>query len=152
MAMDIFTGNNTKVEISETTGDTVATDFLEVNNVASFTVSGSESNVITVKTFNDNYDRKLIGKKSVPDISLSVVYVPDDAQVATLETAHENQTKLQVRLSYFQDATRTTGFYVVYNVYVAKATLAGDMDKEVTKEFSLSVTGGPVSSGMITGA
>ncbi|WP_250845134.1 hypothetical protein [Escherichia coli] len=77
MAMDIFSGANITVEVGSA-GSTVATDFAEVPEVNTFTTSGFESTVISVKTFNSAYDRKLLGTKSIPDISLAVNYLADN--------------------------------------------------------------------------
>ncbi|PWW04981.1 phage tail tube protein [Mangrovibacter plantisponsor] len=149
MAMDIFSGANIQVQIG-TAGSTEATDFVEVPEVASFTTSGAESTVITVKSFNSAYDRKLLGTKNVPDITLTVNYLPDDAVHQQLETAAENQSRIQVKLSYFTDATKTEGFSVTYNCFVSKSTIAGDKDQVITKDFTLGIDGGAVATAVIT--
>ena len=149
MAMDIFAGANLKVEIG-TAGTTESTTFTEVPEIATFATSGGTSTVIDVVTFNSIYNRKLLGTKSVPDISISVNYIPDNSVHAQLVTASENQTRIQLKLSYFTDATKTEGFYVAYNGFVSADTLAGDKDSVVTREFTFAVDGGAVATGLIT--
>ncbi|MGN5981521.1 hypothetical protein [Serratia liquefaciens] len=146
--MDIFSGANLKVEIG-TAGTVVSTTFETVPEVATFTTSGFESAVIDVVTFNSAYNRKLLGTKSVPDIELTVNYLPDDEVHQKLETAADLQKRIQVRLSYYEDATHTTGFYVVYNCFVSSTTIAGDKDAVVTKKFNLAVDQGAVTSGVL---
>lgn len=146
--MDIFSGANLKVEVG-TAGSTLATDFKEVPEVASFTTSGFESTVIDVVTFNSAYNRKLLGTKSIPDIELQVNYLPDDEVHILLETLADEQKRCQVRLSYYEDSTHTDGFYVVYTCFVSSTTIAGDKDAVVTKSFNLAVDGAAVQSGIL---
>jgi hypothetical protein len=148
MAMDIFSGANLTVEIG-TAGTTESTTFTEVPEIATFATSGGTSTVIDVVTFNSIYNRKLLGTKSVPDISINVNYLPDDAVHAQMVTASENQTRIQLKLSYYQDATKSKGFYVVYNGFISADNLAGDKDAVVTREFTFAVDGGSVSTGLI---
>lgn len=149
MAMDIFSGANIKVEIG-TAGTTESATWTEVPEVAAFPTSGGTSTVIDVVTFNSVYNRKLLGTKSVGDITLTVNYLPDDPVHTQLSTASEDQTRVQLKLTYYQDATKTEGFYVVYNGFVSGDALAGDKDKAVTKDFTFAVDGGAVSTGIIT--
>lgn len=148
MAFHIQSGANIRASIG-TAGSTESATFTEVPQLASFTTSGGSSAVIDVVVFNSVYNDKLLGTKSVGDISLTVNYLADDAVHQQLVSANENQTAIQLKLEYFQDATRTEGFYVVYNGFVSADTLAGDKDAVVTREFTFSVTGGPVDSGLI---
>lgn len=148
MAMDIFAGANLKVEVG-TAGTTLATDFVEVPEVGAFTTSGFESTVIDVVTFNSAFNRKLLGTKSIPNIELTVNYLPDNAVHQKLEQLADDQKRCQVRLSYYEDATHTTGFYVVYTCFVSSTTIAGDKDTQVTKTFTLAVDGGALQSGIL---
>lgn len=149
MAMDIFSGANIKVEVGSA-GATVATDFVEVPEVNTFTTSGFESTVISVKTFNTAYDRKLLGTKSIPDISLAVNYLPDNATHQKFEDLADTQKRCQIKLSYFENADQNTGFYVVYTCFVSSTTISGDKDEVVTKTFTLAVDGAAIDSGLIT--
>ncbi|NNS06207.1 hypothetical protein [Erwinia sp. JH02] len=148
MAMDIMSGANLTVEVG-TAGTTLATDFEIVPEVAAFTTSGFESTVIDVVTFNSAFNRKLLGTKSIPDIELQVNYLADNEVHQQMETLADEQKRCQVRLSYYEDATHTTGFYVVYQCFVSSTTIAGDKDAVVTKAFTLAVDGGAVKSGVL---
>lgn len=150
MAMDIFAGANLKVEVGTSAGTTVATDFQEVPEVNTFTTSGFESTVISVKTFNSAYDRKLLGTKSIPDISLAVNYLADNAVHKKLEQLADEQKRCQIKLSYFEDSSKETGFYVIYTCFVSSTTIGGDKDEVVTKTFTLAVDGAAIDSGIIT--
>lgn len=147
--MDIMSGANLKVEVGTSAGNVLATDFKEVPEVSSFTTSGFESVVIDVKTFNSAYNRKLLGTKSIPDIELSVNYLADNVVHQQLETLADEQKRCQIRLSYYSDATKTTGFYVVYTCFVSSTTIDGDKDEVVTKAFNLAVDGAAVESGTL---
>ncbi len=149
MAFNIFSGANLKVEYSTTDGNTVATDFEVIPEVGSFATSGFESTIIDVVTFNSPFNRKLLGTKSVPDISLEVNWLPDDEVHLMLDKAADDQTRGQVRISYFEDATHTTGYYIVYNVFVSSATTSGDKDQVVKKAFTLAVDQGSVGQGVL---
>ncbi|ENN8393446.1 MULTISPECIES: hypothetical protein [Serratia] len=147
MSFDIFSGANLKVEFSTTSGSTASTDYKVIPEVASFTTSGFESTVISVKTFNSSFDRKLLGTKSVPDIDLEVNWLPDDVTHMAMEKAADDQSRCQVRITYYEDATHTTGFFVVYNVFVSSTTVSGDKDEVVKKTFKLAVDQGSIASG-----
>ncbi|WP_440490646.1 hypothetical protein [Serratia nevei] len=147
MSFDIFSGANLKVEFSTTSGSTASTDYKVIPEIASFVTSGFESTVIDVKTFNSAYNRKLLGTKSCPDIDLEVNWLPDDVVHMSLEKAADDQTRCQVRITYYEDATHTTGYFIVYNVLVASITVSGDKDEVVKKTFKLAVDKGSVASG-----
>jgi hypothetical protein len=149
MSMDIFTGMNLKVEVGSA-GSTVATDFAEVPEVASFTTSGFESTVTTVKTFNSKFDRKLLGTMNVPDISLEVNYLADNGTHQKLEQLAEEQKRCQIKLSYFEDGDKDTGFFVVYQCFVSSTTISGDKDEVIKKTFTLAVDGGAIDKGVLT--
>lgn len=151
MAMSIFSGANLLVEIG-TAGTTESATFTEVPEIATFATSGGTSTVIDVVTFNSIYNRKLLGTKSVPDININVNYLPDDPTHAQMVLASENQTRIQLKLSYFQDAAKTNGFYVVYNGFISSDALAGDKDAVVTREFTFAVDGGSVATALIEDA
>lgn len=148
MAFNIQSGANIRASIG-TAGDTESATFTEIPSLASFTTSGGTSTVITVTQFNSQYDRKILGSKQIADISLTVNYIADDTVHAQLVEANENQTRIQLKLEYFQDPTKTDGFYVVYNGFVSGDQLAGDRDQVVTREFTFTVDAGPVASGLL---
>ena len=149
MAMDIFNGMYIKVEVGSA-GSALATDFVEVPEVATFTTSGFESTVTTVKTFNSAYDRKIPGTKNVPDISLEVSYLPDNEVHQKLEQLAEEQKRCQIKLSYFEYEDQETGFYVVYQCFVSSTTISGDKDEIIKKTYKLAVDGGEKDKGLIT--
>jgi ABC-type glycerol-3-phosphate transport system substrate-binding protein len=99
MAMDIFSGANLVVSVGTSAGAAVATDFKSIPEVASFATSGFESTVIDVVTFNSAYNRKLLGTKSIPDIELTVNYLPDNVVHQQLETLADSQNVVRLRLS-----------------------------------------------------
>lgn len=149
--MDIFAGANLQVEVGTSNGtSTPATDFVVVPEVNTFTASGFESTVITVKTFNSAYDRKLLGTKSIPDISLAVNYIATNEVHQKLEKLADDQKRCQIKLSYYEDATRTTGFYVIYTCFVSSTTLGGDKTEVISKTFTLAVDGGAIDSGVLS--
>lgn len=148
MAQDIFAGANLAVSIG-TAGKTESATWTEVPEIATFATSGGTSTVIDVVTFNQIYNRKLLGSKAVPDISINVNWVPDNETHIKLIDVSDKQTRIQVKIEYFQDATRTTGYYVVYNAFVSADTTAGGKDEVVTKEFTLAIDGGPVVAALI---
>nr|WP_287855301.1 phage tail tube protein [Klebsiella sp.] len=147
MAMDIFSGSNLKVSVG-TVGATVATDFKEIPSIATFTTSGFESTVIDVVVFNSSYNRKLLGTKSIPDIELSVNWIPDNEVHQQMETIADAQSRCQVKIEYFTDSTHTSGYFVVYNAFVSTASVSGDKDEVIKKAFNLAVDGGPVDYGI----
>ncbi|TAJ05818.1 hypothetical protein [Pectobacterium versatile] len=150
MTMSIFAGANIKVELG-TAGDTVSSTFEVIPEIGVFPTSGSESTVLTVKSFNSTYDRKLLGSRQVPDITLSVNWLPDNAVHAKLLQASENQTRVQVRITYYENATNTTGYSCVYNGFISKDNVTGDKDQAVVREFTLAVDGKAVESKVLTG-
>jgi hypothetical protein len=149
MAMDIFTGMYIKAEVGSA-GTALATDFVEVPEVASFTTSGFESTVTNVKTFNSAYDRKILGTKNVPDITLDVNYLPDNEVHQKLEQLAEDQKRCQIKLSYFEYEDQETGFYVVYQCFVSSTTISSDKDEVIKKTFTLAVDGGAKDKGLIS--
>ncbi|EOY0875419.1 hypothetical protein ACP1HW_004557 [Klebsiella pneumoniae] len=149
MAMNIFAGTYLKVEVSPTAGSTVATDFKEVPEVADFTVSGLESTVIDVVTYNSKWNRTLLGTMKVPNIELKVNNLQDDEVQEQLAAWALGQKRFQIKISYFEDDTYTDGFYVVYNVLPSTNTLAGSKDEVVTRTFTLVADSGPVKEGLL---
>ncbi|MCF2265076.1 hypothetical protein LGR80_21830 [Enterobacter hormaechei subsp. xiangfangensis] len=73
----IFVGNNVKVEIATApTGGGQATTFTVVEEVGAFpSAAGAESNVVSVNTFGQQYAKKLLGSRSVPDLTLRKVRI-----------------------------------------------------------------------------
>lgn len=150
MAMDIFTGSNLKVEYSLTAGSTPATDFTEVPEINTFPAVSMSNAVVEVTEFNSVYQRKLSGSKTIDDVSVSVNYIPDNEAHMALEQACNDQTRIQMKFSYFENATQTTGYFMILNGFITNNSLSSDKDTVMSKTFSFSVDGAPVDSGLIT--
>lgn len=152
MALDIQSGANLQVEIGTpiSGGTGVATDFQVVPSIAAFTTSGFESTVITVKSYDNEYDRKILGGKNIPDITLQVNYIAGSTVHVLMDTMADEHKKVQVKLSYFDSPTRDGGFFVIYNGFLSSNTLTGDKDQVIVKSYNLIVDGGAISSGLIT--
>lgn len=148
MPYNIQTGANIRASIG-TAGDTASATFTEIPELASFTASGGTSTVIDVVSFGSAYNRKLLGTKAVGDISITVNYLADDAVHQQLSDANENQTRIQLKLEYFQSPEETEGFYVIYNGFVSGDQLAGDKDAVITREYTFAVDGGPIAAGLL---
>lgn len=149
----IFVGNNVTVEIADApAGGGQATTFTPVEEVAAFpAAAGAESTVVSVNTFGKQYAQKLLGSRSVPDLTLSVNWKPGAVGQEKLVTAAANQTLVQVKVTYFQNITdKTTGYYTIVNGYISSDVVGGDFDAVATREFVLSVTGAPVAVGEVT--
>lgn len=148
MAFNIQNGATITASIGAA-GDVASSTFTAIPELASFTTSGGTSTVIDVVTFNSPYNRKLLGTKSIADIAITVNYLADDEVHQQLVDANENQTRIQLKLEYFQNPTKTEGFYVIYNGYISGDQLAGDKDSVITREFTFAVDQGPVASGLL---
>ena len=90
----IFVGNNVKVEIATApTGGGQATTFTVVEEVGAFpSAAGAESNVVSVNTFGQQYAKKLLGSRSVPDLTLTVNWKPGATGQEMLAAAAAAQT------------------------------------------------------------
>ncbi|EKN4802479.1 hypothetical protein ACX1IQ_21080 [Yersinia enterocolitica] len=148
MAFDIFTGSNIKVELA-TAAPTreESTDFVVVPEIASYpAAAGGESTVIDVVTFGSVYNRKLIGTRSITDVEINVNWLPDDVTHMQLAKAAEDQTRVQIRFSYYENASQTTGVCVVLNGFVSNDSVTSDKDAVTVRNFVLSVDGAPIST------
>ena len=149
MAMDIFAGSHIKVYVAENT-TAVATNFQEVPEVASFAVGSVESTVIDVVTYNQKYNRKLLGTQAIPNIELMVNLLADNAIHEKLKQHAEDQTRVQIKIEVYEDGTFTTGFFDVYRAFISTRTIAGSKDEVVTATFTLAVDGAPLDSGILS--
>lgn len=148
MAMDIFAGSHIKAFIG-TNGTTVATDFKEIPELASFVMGSKESTVIDVVTYNQSYNRKLLGTQQIANIDLQVNILPDNEVHQLLQTHANDQTRCQIRLEAYENATMTTGFYETYRVFVSTQTVEGSKDEVVKVTFTLAVDGAPIEEGLL---
>ncbi|ESM33132.1 hypothetical protein C3397_26385 [Enterobacter cloacae complex sp. ECNIH16] len=152
----IFVGNNVKVEIATApTGGGQATTFTVVEEVGAFpSAAGAESNVVSVNTFGQQYAKKLLGSRSVPDLTLTVNWKPGAVGQEMLAAAAAAQTLIQVKVTYFQKIDDQDGaaYYSIVNGYVSSDVVNGDFDGVVTRDFVVSVTGAPIAVGEVTGS
>jgi len=146
--MGIFTGTNITVGIG-TAGATVATTFTSIPEIAAFPGTGSSATVIDVVSFDTSVNRKLVGSKTNADVTLQVNWIPDNAVHQQLVTAFENQTRIQLKFSYFTDATKTSGSYVVYNGYITEKKIEGDRDKVINLTMNFACDGAFVAQGVL---
>lgn len=151
MAMDIFSGAILSVEVgTHTPGSKVpATDFKEVPEIGSFPTVGAENTVIDVVEFNNKFNRKLIGSKSIPDVTLTVHYLPDNEVHQLLLQLEEDQKRAQFKITYYEDQTKTTGYSVTYVGFISSSVTSGDKDAPVDRNFVISVDGGPIETKII---
>ncbi|EPO7715175.1 phage tail tube protein [Klebsiella aerogenes] len=101
-----------------------------------------------VKTFNSAYNRTLLGTKKVPDIEVTVNWLPDNTVHLKLKQLADDQKRAQFRVTYFDDAAHTNGYFEVYTAFVSTTTKAGDKDQVVTMAVTLAVDGGAVAEGV----
>ncbi|MGT2394680.1 hypothetical protein ACVDHD_09485 [Enterobacter roggenkampii] len=152
----IFIGNNVKVEIAEAPANGgQATTFTVVEEVGAFpAAAGAESNVVSVNTFGQQYAKKLLGSRSVPDLTLTVNWKPGSTGQELLASAAASQKLMQVKVTYFQNISDQDGpaYYSIVNGYVSSDVVNGDFDGVVTRDFVVSVTGAPIAVGEVTGA
>jgi len=146
--MDVFTGSNITVGVG-TAGPTTATTFTTIPEIAAFPGTGSTATVIEVVSFNSSYNRKLVGSKTNADVTLQVNWMPDNTVHQQLVTAFENGTRIQLKFSYFTDATKTAGSYVVYNGFISEKKIESDRDKVVNMTLNFACDGAAVAQGLL---
>ena len=148
----IFAGANLKIEIADVPvsgGVAADADFKEVPSVASFIGSGFESTVINVTVYNQIFNRVLLGSAEIPQQELVVNWILDNPVHAQLEAYARSQKAMQVKITYYDDGTHTTGVYRTYQAFVASTTVAGDKDEVVTKTFNLAFDGDEIATGEV---
>jgi len=154
MFNSIFVGNNVKVEIADApVGGGQATSFTTVEDVSAFpAAAGAESTVVSVNVFGEQYAKKLVGSRSVPDLNLSVLWRPGAVGQEKLAAAATSQQLIQVKVTYYQNPGFTgSAYYSVVNGYVSSDAISGDFDSAVNRDFVISVTGAPVATGEVSG-
>lgn len=148
MAMDIFAGAHIKAFLAPNSA-TTATTWTEIPELASFAVGSMESTVIDVVTYNQLFNRKLLGTQSIPNIDLEVNLLPDDETHQKLQQHMKDQTRCQVKIEVYENGTMTTGFFDVYRAFVSTASISGSKDEVVKCTFTLAVDGAPLDSGLL---
>lgn len=147
---DIFAGSYVSVFYNSdvTNKEFDSEKFLEVPETGAFPSTGIEREVITAPNFTHKYSRKLVGRGSVPDIDLTVNYIPGSIHDSLYKMA-EDGTRGQFKVVYWIDATKTVGVGKVYNGFLSNATFNGGESDVTSLAMTLSVDGGPVAVGVI---
>ncbi|HBT3063107.1 TPA: hypothetical protein MBF00_000590 [Klebsiella aerogenes] len=147
---DIFAGSYVSVfynsEITNT--DINSEKFVEVPETAAFPSTGIEREVIVAPNFSHVYSRKLVGRGSVPDIDLTVNYIPGSVHDQLFKLAEDGK-RGQFKIVYWIDATKTVGIASVYNGFLSSATRNGGETEATGQTMTLAVDGGPVAQGII---
>ncbi|EJC7926144.1 TPA: hypothetical protein RM300_004040 [Escherichia coli] len=118
--------------------------YLEIPECAAFPETGVERSTIDVPNFSGAYNRKLVGRMSVPDIELSINYMPGNEVHEKLIKATEDGKRVQLKISYYVDATKKSGIQIAYNGFLSKTTMTGGEDAVVGRTFTFVVDGAPV--------
>ncbi|EHD3012251.1 hypothetical protein Q9K85_002798 [Escherichia coli] len=118
--------------------------YQEIPECAAFPETGVERSTIDVPNFSGAYNRKLVGRMSVPDIELSINYMPGNEVHEKLIKATEDGKRVQLKISYYVDATKKSGIQIAYNGFLSKTTMTGGEDAVVGRTFTFVVDGAPV--------
>lgn len=118
--------------------------YQEIPECAAFPETGVERSTIDVPNFSGAYNRKLVGRMSVPDIELSINYMPGNAVHEKLIKATEDGKRVQLKIAYYVDATKKSGIQIAYNGFLSKTTMTGGEDAVVGRTFTFVVDGAPV--------
>lgn len=148
---DIFSGGMVGLFLHEdvTNTDLASESYVEIPECAAFPETGIERSTIDVPNFSSPYNRKLVGRMSVPDIEISVNYMAGSVHDKLVKAAEEGK-RIQVKIVYYIDATKQSGIQIAYNGFLAKAALTGGEDAVVGRNFTFSVDGAPVGQGIFT--
>ncbi|MCV5631883.1 hypothetical protein OFN23_27310, partial [Escherichia coli] len=98
--------------------------------------------------FSHKYSRKLVGRGSVPDIDLTVNYIPESVHDVLIKLAEDGK-RGQFKIVYWVDASKDLGVAKVYNGFLSSAVHNGGESEVSGLTLTLSVDGGPVASGVI---
>lgn len=85
------------------------------------------------------------------DITMIINYIPSDPIHQKLLALADSQKRAVFKVSYFDDAEHTNGYYETYVAFVSSTATNGDKDQVVTRDIVLAVTGGAIDSGITTG-
>jgi len=151
-----FVGNNVTVEIADAPANGgQATDFTLIEDIAAFPqMASAESTVVTVNVFGEKYVDKIIGSRSVPDLTISVNWKPGAVGQGLLDSALASDKLVQIKVTYYQNISDKDGaaYYSIVNGYVISGNNNGDFDAIVTRDYVVSITGGPVAVGQVSGS
>lgn len=143
---DIFTGGLVGVFYHDdpTNAALDHESYVEIKECASFPSHSIERNTIEVKSYSSQYNRKLVGKLNVGDLTVECNYIPGDEGHEKLNAAAESGKRVQLKFVYYVDTTKTTGIRTAFNGFISKAELTGGDEEVVKKVYSFVVDGAPV--------
>lgn len=143
---DIFQGGLVSVFMHEDVANTELDheSYVELPECSAFPETGIERNVIDVPNFSSQYNRKLVGRMSVPSIELSFNYMAGSAHDKLIKAAEDGK-RIQIKIAYYVDAAKTSGIQIAYNGFVSKTSLTGGEDQVVGRTFTFEVDGAPVN-------
>nr|HEK5348805.1 hypothetical protein [Escherichia coli]HEK5408670.1 hypothetical protein [Escherichia coli]HEK5602089.1 hypothetical protein [Escherichia coli]HEK7404924.1 hypothetical protein [Escherichia coli]HEK7499900.1 hypothetical protein [Escherichia coli] len=143
---DIFSGGLVGLYLHDDieNSDLESDAYQEIPECAAFPETGVERSTIDVPNFNGPYNRKLVGRMSVPDIELSINYMPSNEVHEKLIKATEDGKRVQLKIAYYIDATKKSGVHIAYNGFLSKTTMTGGEDAVVGRTFTFVVDGAPV--------
>lgn len=143
---DIFSGGLVGLFLHEDieNKDLESDAYLEIPECAAFPETGVERSTIDVPNFSGPYNRKLVGRMSVPDIELTINYMPGNEVHEKLIKATEDGKRVQLKIAYYVDATKKSGIQIAYNGFLSKTTMTGGEDAVVGRTFTFVVDGAPV--------
>ncbi|ECO7735899.1 hypothetical protein ACEQMD_003184 [Salmonella enterica] len=142
---DIFSGGLVGLFLHEeiTNKDLNSEAYVEIPECAAFPETGIERNTIDVPNFSNAYNRKLVGRMSVPAIELSVNYMAGSVHDKLVKAAEDGK-RIQIKVVYYIDATKSAGIQIAYNGFISKTSLTGGEDAVVGRSFTFEVDGSPV--------
>ncbi|HBZ8158464.1 TPA: hypothetical protein MM329_000677 [Escherichia coli] len=147
---DIFAGSYVSIFFNKDVlnKDLNSKDFIEVPETGAFPSTGIEREVITAPNYSHKYGRKLVGRGSVPDIDLTVNYIPESIHDELYQLAEDGK-RGQFKVVYWIDASKEVGIAKVYNGFLSNATFNGGESDVNSLSLTLSVDGGPVATGIV---
>ncbi|EBD1065844.1 hypothetical protein G4E98_001006 [Salmonella enterica] len=148
---DIFSGGLVSVFMHDdvTNKDLKSESYVELPEVSAFPETGIERNTIDVPNYSSAYNRKLVGRMSVPAIELSFNYMAGSSHEKLIKAAEEGK-RIQLKIAYYVDAAKTSGIQIAYNGFISKSSLTGGEDAVVGRNFTFEVDGAPVGQDIFT--
>ncbi|HAW2200212.1 TPA: hypothetical protein JLO99_002737 [Escherichia coli] len=147
---DIFAGSYVSVYFNSdvTNLDINSEKFTEIPETGAFPATGIEREVIVAPNFSHAYSRKLVGRGSVPDVDLTVNYIPGSIHDQLYKLAEDGK-RGQFKVVYWVDATKELGIGKVYNGFLSNATFNGGETEVTSLAMTLAVDGGPIASDIV---
>lgn len=150
---DIFAGSYVSVFMTEDITNKLPAfaSYKFIPETGAFPESGSERQVIDVPNYSDQYNRKLVGRGSVPSIDLTVNYKAGSIH-DELSKLCDDGKRFQIKIVYWMDGTYTDGIAIIYNGFLSSDRTTGSDSSAVQKVFTFEVDGGPVARAIVTGS